>query len=541
MSKEFVLLQKDVTCKGILQPEIPENLNEITELKAAGVLSGITGFPAFPLGFGGIIWGAGVVANMAGVWNNIKPAANKIKFKKTENHAGTPLKFTVTAMERDDQTVDIAIKTYLTCTSAYQNETHLAKWDPTASLFQDNINYTIGPEDSSSLEINPSAISPSTNLKTVGYSYRVSWGANVGFDAGLNAKAPLKAEATNDLGASAGFRANANLSFSVSTSTSSTDFNLTKKSEPSVDQITWESKLQNVYDEGNGFKYNVNDPIGGLVINGAQTKWLKTPADAAMKDYDLQFLAGYSSINSQIKNKPIVFKFSVVQRLMHVEILHRWGVQEARIGGVPVAIPYYVITSGKLVIDLQKGTVSIEATTDGKNVKQIGKALEKEQNAGISNPPIATGVSDSGWKNAKLMAASSDYVYLVRDDLLYQLNASTLTWTGVSDSGWKNAKLMAASGDYVYLVRDDLLYQLNASTLTWTQVSDDGWKTATMMAASGDYVYLVRDDLLYQLNASTLTWTQVSDDGWKTATMIATLRDYTYLVRHGILYQLNVR
>lgn len=58
------------------------------------------------------------------------------------------------------------------------------------------------------------------------------------------------------------------------------------------------------------------------------------------------------------------------------------------------------------------------------------------------------------------------------ENLLYEMNYNNFRLTPVKrDSGWTNAKLMAASGQYVYLVRGDELIQMEAST---DSVTGDG-------------------------------------------------------------------
>ncbi|MGN4411552.1 hypothetical protein ACTFOF_06625 [Bacillus cereus group sp. MYBK87-2] len=88
------------------------------------------------------------------------------------------------------------------------------------------------------------------------------------------------------------------------------------------------------------------------------------------------------------------------------------------------------------------------------------------------------------------MAASGQFVYLVRRGELIKMDANTLKPVGY-DTGWENATLMATSGQFVYLVRRGELIKMDANTLKPVGY-DIGWENATLMAASGQYVYPVR-------------------------------------------------
>ena len=72
MSKEFVLLQQDIDYKGILQPEIPDNLNDIEELKVAGFLTGVASAYTFSPYAGAFGLTANLIANKTGLWKNMQ-------------------------------------------------------------------------------------------------------------------------------------------------------------------------------------------------------------------------------------------------------------------------------------------------------------------------------------------------------------------------------------------------------------------------------------------------------------------------------------
>jgi hypothetical protein len=86
---------------------------------------------------------------------------------------------------------------------------------------------------------------------------------------------------------------------------------------------------------------------------------------------------------------------------------------------------------------------------------------------------------------------------------------------------WSNWSPMAASGDFLYMVRGNTLYKLNNSDLSIiTQkvlpaiTSTDTTTTTTYsvpsgpmsITAAGDYVYVVRGDMLYQWRTSDLSF-----------------------------------
>ncbi|WP_242272958.1 hypothetical protein [Bacillus cereus group sp. BfR-BA-01538] len=83
-------------------------------------------------------------------------------------------------------------------------------------------------------------------------------------------------------------------------------------------------------------------------------------------------------------------------------------------------------------------------------------------------------------------------IYTSRQEraILYKMDANTLKPVGF-DTGWENATLMAASGQFVYLVRRGELIKMDANTLKPVGF-DTGWENATLMAASGQYIYPVR-------------------------------------------------
>ena len=377
MSQEFILGKsgKNLSFNGGVRPQIPANLEHIGEIKAIGVASAPGPFWLLsPYGGVGYCFGVASLLNKLNVWNDLAAGElHQVEFKDAHKDAGPDLNFKINAMERKDQTIDIAIETYIKYTTAYGDQKKLNRWDPTASLFQDEVGFTIRPKNEKLVEINSKGVTPRTSLKEAEYSTEVTWGVEGGFNVGINASD----------GPGGGGDLKVSFSTSISSSTNMKDFEMIKDSDLGLNKITWVSKMKNAY-TNKGAKpeaYDSNN-MYDLVVDNNTTRWVKEPADAAKSDIHLTYLATFSSIDPDLKNKQVEFEFTTVQRLMHVEILHRWGLPAARVGGVAVAIPYYIRTTGTIVLDLANRTVALkDKESKGLNLKQLAEQNKKAKKA----------------------------------------------------------------------------------------------------------------------------------------------------------------
>lgn len=373
MSQEFVLKEQQLSFNGRVRPQIPANLEHIGEIKAIGAASAPGPFWIFTPVVQGPAFGVAYLLNKLNFWNDLAVGAlHQVEFKNAHKDAGPMLNFKINAMERKDKKIDIAIETHIIYTSAYGNQEKLNRWDPTASLFQDEVGFTIRPKDEKLVEINPKGVTPSTSLKEAVYSKQVTWGVEGGFNAGITAD-------SEGVGASVGGDLKTSFSTSISSGTNMKDFEIKKKSDLGLVEIMWVSKMKNAYtDKGATPEAYDSGNMYDLVVDNNTTRWLKEPADAATSDIDLAYLATFSSIDPDLKNKQVEFEFTTVQRLMHVEILHRWGFSAARVGGVAVSIPYFIRTTGTIVLDLANRTVALKDTkSKGLNPKQLAEQNKK--------------------------------------------------------------------------------------------------------------------------------------------------------------------
>ena len=375
MSQEFVLKKQQLSFNGRVRPQIPANLEHIDKIKKIGAVSA----PGLFWGFTPVIQipalAVAYLLNKSNAWNDLAAGElHQLEFKNAHKDAGPKLDFNINAMERENKTIDIAIETYITYTTAYGDQKTLNRWDPTASLFQDEVGFTIRPKDEKLVEINSKGVIPSTSLKEAEYSTQVTWSVAGGFNAEIAAD-------SEGVGASGGADFETSFSTSISSSTKMKDFEIIKDSDLGLNKITWVSKMKNAY-TNKGVTPEVYDSnnIYDLVVDNNTTKWVKEPADAAKSDIGLAYLATFSSIDPDLKNKQVEFEFTTVQRLMHVEILHRWGFSGARVGGVAVSIPYYIRTTGTIVLDLANRTVALKDTkSEGLNLKQLAEQNKKSR------------------------------------------------------------------------------------------------------------------------------------------------------------------
>ncbi len=505
MSQEF-LVETTSRLDGIVRPEYPDNYDDAPILNIVGALSGIASFA--PIG-----GGVALVGNIAGVSNNLTSAYDsKLSFTSMDRKdAGIKLQFDVRAMKRSDDKIDILISTHNTYIPSYADEEKLDYSDPVASLFQDRANFTIQPKNSDLLDINSPSVVPMTNLNTAQYSHTVSWSAGAGFSA-------------SDIASPS-----ADFSISNSSSVSLKDFNI-KKSSDFLGKISWTSEMKNSYDGASASFYDSDNPLG-LVVNGAVTKWLNRPAGAAMKDFDLKYIVGYSSVDTNLKNQQVEFEFTAQQRLMHVEIVGRTGFHFARVGGLGAAVPYVVTVSGTLVVDLEKGTTEIKNTTvRGLNLKQIGDAIKQESKVAVAPKKNTRGklftradlksrwmqASDKGGIVAALTTMGDGTILAIGiDQKLYTRANLNSSWVKAPDKGgliiavafMKDGTILATGIDKKLYTRADL-------NSRWIKAPDMGGRvTAITVMQNGMILAVGVDQKLYTRANLNSPWVKAPNMG----------------------------
>ena len=183
-----------------------------------------------------------------------------------------------------------------------------------------------------------------------------------------------------DVSPSPGIGIGGSIGYSASTTSTVQDFEI-KSNALNGQAIEWEYNMRNAYDDnpltGGAFQYK--KPTD-LIINGALTKWLKDPAELAM-GYNPITLVGLYEIPAHVTG-PIEFEFEGLQQLMHVEVVGRWGIPGAELSGIGVAVPHYVVLSGKIIVtpdpnDLSNSTITSEVYEAVYNYQQFMDKLNK--------------------------------------------------------------------------------------------------------------------------------------------------------------------
>jgi len=323
--KEFVLLKGSGSLKGFVTPDIPANLPALGD-----VIGVIFNLPIYA-DVKGILALLGVEGDKTST-NVLKGFLNKLEFKQAEKKVGVQIDMQIVALDKEDGNVDIAIHVATSFQTAYSQS--LRGYHPKRSLYQDQVRFRIWPKDPSQIDINHRGSMPKTEMKEVTYSNSATWNTKVGFTGEVGI-------AADKIGGKIGVSGEHGYSFSISAGTKTKDFDMAKISEGQTDTLGWISQMRSLNATGTKHPmpkgYNPDDPYS-LVANGAFTKWLNDPPGAAQSDLDLEFLAAYSGLDPSIKNEVVEFEFTTTQRLMHAEIVGRWGIPGAEVGGVTVII-----------------------------------------------------------------------------------------------------------------------------------------------------------------------------------------------------------
>ena len=522
MSQKFLV---DTTNRldGIVSPEYPDNYKDAPILNIVGALSGA------PIILSPIAWAA---TNISGVGNHLTSAYDgKLSFTSVDREdAGIKLQFDVKAMQRNDQKVDILISTHNTYIPSYADEEKLGYWDPVASLFQDRTSFTIKPKNSELLDINSPTVLPTTNLNTAQYSQTVSWGTEAGFS-------------VSDIAS-----ASANFSVSTSSSVSLKDFNIQKSSD-FLGQVSWTSEMKNVYDGKSVSFYDSSNPVG-LVINSAITKWLHKPAPAAMKDFDLQYIVGYSSVDNNLKDQCIEFDFTATQRLMHVEIVGRTGFSFARVGGLGAAVPYVITVSGTLVVDLEKGTTEVKNTSvRGLNLKQIGDVLKQESKVTIAPKKNTKGKLftrtnlDSRWIQASDKGGIVAALATMQDGTILAIGIDQKLYTRADlNSGWIKAPDMDGLIIAVAIMQDGTILATGIDKKLYTRADlNSRWVKAPDMDDPITAVTVMQDGTILAINADQKLCTRADlNSPWVTAPDMGGLVTDIAIMQNGTILAIGI-
>jgi hypothetical protein len=200
-------------------------------------------------------------------------------------------------------------------------------------------------------------------MHQVNYSNTTNWNAKAGFSSGVDKSGP-KLGVSGDVG----------YGFTISAGTSTQDFDIVKVSETTTETLSWKSQMRSKYRTGTNIPdaggYDPATPYS-IVVNGLFTKWLNDPPPAARSDYELRYLGAYTCAEPGIKNQVIEFELNTTQRLMHAEVVGRWGIPGLEVGGTAAVIPFYVFSKGILKIDIAHQKIDVSKTScDGYNFKQ---------------------------------------------------------------------------------------------------------------------------------------------------------------------------
>jgi hypothetical protein len=137
----------------------------------------------------------------------------------------------------------------------------------------------------------------------------------------------------------------ANISYTVSSTTGYKDFEL--RNSPQGQMAGWLYQMKNTYADGVPQLYDTNNP-NGIVFNGALTKWLRKPADLALGQNSLDMISLYKiGVND---DEPVEFEFESVMRVMHAEVIGRWGAAPY-LSGIAMAIPSFCLLKGTITVD----------------------------------------------------------------------------------------------------------------------------------------------------------------------------------------------
>lgn len=323
MTEPFILLDGELNWRGAVQPEVPANASQVLQNSTAETVLSVLS----PV--------SNVISNATGAANvDGRTIASQLRFVRADRPAELQLLVQATALRRTSGLVDVSLKTRAAFSAPYRdNDADNDPWS-LRSMFQDQVSFAVWPADPSLVNINPSGVSPSTNLKEVSYSNSVTWSVGAGFQAD-------------------GGSVSADYSTEVSADAKASDFELSKSSSASTGRVEWVAQMRNLY-SGSQPDTEGYDPQNALsiVVRGPFTTWLESPPAAAQRDLDLEFLAGYTSASSDLASRQVNFAFEARQRLIHAQVVGRSGPSWARVGGKALVVPYHVIYRGSFTLDL---------------------------------------------------------------------------------------------------------------------------------------------------------------------------------------------
>ena len=194
------------------------------------------------------------------------------------------------------------------------------------SKFMDLYTFRIKPTNAAKATISKSI--PLTENKESSYSHTLSLD--------VSGSVNVAKDPSASLGGSVGY--------SVTSSSNIKDFEILNN-DKAGQQTEWIYRMGNAYYRDKSESSVYQKPTD-LIVNGVLTKWLKRPASLATGNNELRLVSLYK-IN---ESGPIEFEFESVQQLMHVEVLGRWGLEGAKMSGIGVAVPYYTVISGKIIV-----------------------------------------------------------------------------------------------------------------------------------------------------------------------------------------------
>lgn len=370
--EDIVLVEAEIIEDFSAPAKLPENLDAFGDLRSKGIAKGVlplvflgvsTAYPILP---GLIPFSIMAIFNNYGgvdqIINNATETKEALKGLSFKTYPKKPIQIklvtNVVVLKCQDGSLDVVLTHKVTYSTAYNI---LPPYDgdgaTQASLYRDNVNFTVIPRQPSDL-ISRGAI-PVTAIKEAHYSFQTSWSVGGGFsgNAGLDVSKEPKASG------SVGFNVNGSYSFSSTTSTSKKDFEL-KKDSGDQGALTWTAKLKNVYENygREGHSYDPSDPYK-IVRNNPFTAWISGPPDSATADLDLPFLNSFKLPASAADADVIKFDIAASQRLIHAVSLGRWGAPTGRMGGQAFILPNYFDTASTLVIDLKAKTARLENKT----------------------------------------------------------------------------------------------------------------------------------------------------------------------------------
>lgn len=294
---------------------------------------------------------SGVIKNMTGAGDvdqeRLSHALDEINFYLNEKPSAITSTFDVTALKRNNSSVDIVIKAHITYTPGYRTKVDSSEM---RSCYQDMVRFDISPnpDEINLWNIGQDTVVPKTNNNEVSYSITTGWSASAGLSV-----SPKEGPSANT---------SVNYSFQTTSTTTTNDFNIQRETISPKKYISWSSSMKNCYEANNGSPYDIQNPYG-LVNNSPFTRWLKAVPDVARADFSLEYQSTYSITpekSQSIFGKVVSFDVIMIQRLIHAEVVGRTGQSWARIGGNAVVYPSYLVMKGRIYLDFANSQVHIE-------------------------------------------------------------------------------------------------------------------------------------------------------------------------------------